>query len=210
MYRLIDLPITNAVLLLGESVVAEFQEPENSMFFGKLSLFAQTFFDLRVLSQVPRGCFYPQPRTDAVLIELDPKSRKEIERNPADLIFAYLFRRAKKSGLVVNEMKQTLVEFGQASGYGTLSKSESHQRERANVRRKLKQMAGEYNSSRNPSVLSRHDRDRRNGGIVSQEQALHIIERMGIPEDILKKPFSRLANYEIRTLAASVRGFYSR
>ncbi len=102
MYKLIGLPISNAVLMLGDNVAREFQEPESSMGFGKLSLLGQTFFDSRVLAQVPREAFYPQPRTDAVLIEFDPKDKKEILANPANYVFAYLFRRANKFGLVIN------------------------------------------------------------------------------------------------------------
>ncbi len=209
MYKLIDLPISNAILMLGDNVAREFQEPESSMGFGKLSLLGQTFFDSRILTQVPRESFYPQPRTDAVMMEFDPKDRREIEANPANYVFAYLFRRAGKFGLVVNEMKQALVDASQRSGGSYLSKRESHRRDRSNVKRELRQMLGEYNSSGDVSVFSSHDRGR-NGAIVSQAQALDVIRKMGIPESVLGKPFFRLDNQDVRVLAASVREFYSR
>lgn len=209
MHKLIDLPISNAVLMLGDNVAREFQESEASMSFGKLSLLGQTFFDSRVLAQVPKGAFYPQPRTDAVVMEFNPKDRREIEANPADYVFAYLFRRAVKFGLVVNEMKQALVDASQRGGGSDLSKRESHRRDRSNVKRELRQMLGEYNGSRDVSALSNHDRGR-GGAIVSQAQALDVIRKMGIPESVLGKPFFRLDNQDIRVLAASVREFYSR
>ncbi len=209
MYKLIDLPISSAVLMLGDNVAREFQESEASMGFGKLSLLGQTFFDSRVLAQVSREAFYPQPRTDAIVMEFDPKDRREIEANPADYIFAYLFRRTGRFGLVVNEMKQALVDASQRGGGGDLSKRESHRRDRSNVKRELRQMLGEYNGSRDVSTLSKHDRSR-GGTIVSQAQALDVIRKMGIPESVLGKPFFRLDNQDVRVLAASVREFYSR
>ena len=209
MHRLIDLPISNAVLMLGDNVAREFQESEASMSFGKLSLLGQTFFDSRVLAQVPREAFYPQPRTDAIVMEFDPKKRREIEVNPADYVFASLFRRAGKYGLVVNDMKQALVEASQR-GSSDLSKRESHRRDRSNVKRGLKQMLGEYNGSRDISVFQNHNKGSRCGTIVSQSQALDVIGRIGIPERVLSKPFFRLDNQDVRDLTAAVRGFYSR
>ncbi len=209
MHKLIDLPISSAVLMLGDNVAREFQESETSMNFGKLSLLGQTFFDSRVLAQVPKEAFYPQPRTDAVVIEFTPKDRREIEANPADYIFAYLFRKAGKFSLVINDMKQALVDASQRGGGGDLSKRESHRRDRSNVKRELRQMLGEYNCSRDISVFSNHGRGR-GGAIVSQAQALDVIRKMGIPESVLGKPFFRLDNQDIRVLALSVREFYSR
>jgi 16S rRNA (adenine1518-N6/adenine1519-N6)-dimethyltransferase len=206
MYKLIDLPITNAVLMLGDNVAREFQESETSMGFGKLSLLGQTFFDSRVLAQVPREAFFPQPRTDAVIMEFDPKDKREIQANLSDYVFAYLFRRAGKYGLVVNDMKQALIEVSQRGGSSDLSKRESHRRDRSNAKRELRQLLGEYNGSRDISVFN----NSRGGAVVSQSQALDVIGRMGVPESILGKPFFRLDNQDVRELAIAVRGFYSR
>ncbi len=209
MYRLIDLPIANAVLMLGNNVAREFQESETNMGFGKLSLLGQTFFDSRVLAHVPREAFYPQPRTDAVIMEFDPKDKREVQASPADYVFTYLFRKAGKYGLVVNDMKQALIEASQRGGSSDLSKRESHRRDRSNAKRELRQLLGEYNGSRDISVFSNGNRGR-GGAIVSQSQALDIIGKMGIPESVLGKPFFRLDNQDIRNLAAAVRGYYSR
>jgi 16S rRNA (adenine1518-N6/adenine1519-N6)-dimethyltransferase len=207
MHKLIDLPITNAILMLGNNVAREFQESEASLSFGKLSLLVQTFFDYRVLSQVPKTAFYPQPRTNAVIIEFNPKDRREIESNPADYLFAYLFRRARKFGLVINDIKQALVEMSQKSVKIDLSKRESHRRDRSNVKRELRQMLVEYNNSRDASIF----RNQYIGGtIISQSQAIEVINKMGIPKTVLNKPFFKLNNQDIRNLVAAIRRFYMR
>ncbi len=209
MYKLIDLPIINAVLILGDNVAREFQESETSMGFGKLSLLGQTFFDSRVLAHVPRDAFYPQPRTDAVIMEFDPKDKRKIQSNPADYLFAYLFRRAEKYGLVVNDMKQALIEASQRGGGSNLSKRGLHRRDRSNAKRELRQLLGEYKGSRDVLVFISYDRGRR-GAIISQAQALDVIRKMGIPESVLEKPFFKLDNQDVRELAVAVRKFYSR
>lgn len=209
MYKLIDLPIANVVLMLGDNVAREFQESESSLGFGKLSLLGQTFFDFRVLAQVPREAFYLQPRTDAVIMEFNPKDKREIQANPADYVFAYLFRRAGKYGLVVNDMKQALVEASQKRGVGDLPKKESHRRDRSNIKRELRQMLKEYNGSRDASVFSNHDRGR-DEPIISQAQALDVIRRIDIPESVLDKPFFRLDNQDVRNLTVAIRNYYSR
>lgn len=209
MHKLIDLPITNAILMLGDNVSRELQKSEAGMGFGKLSLLCQTFFDSRVLAQVQRKAFYPQPRTDAVVMELDPKNEREIEANPADYVFAYLFRRARKYSLVINDMKQALVEASQSGSGSDLSKRESHRRDRSNTKRDLRQMLDEYNSSRDISVFQNHNKGR-GRVIISQSQALDVIGKMGIPERVLGKPFFRLDNQDVRDFAAAVRKFYTK
>jgi 16S rRNA (adenine1518-N6/adenine1519-N6)-dimethyltransferase len=209
MYKLIDLPIANAVLMLGDNVAREFQEQETDMGFGKLSLLCQTFFESRILARVPKEAFNPRSRTNAVIIELVPREKREIQANPADYVFAYLFRRAGEHGLVVNDMKQAIIDINQRGGRGDLSKRESHRRERSNVRRELRQLLREYNGSRDISVFGSSERSR-GGTIVSQTQALDVIRNMGIPESVLKKPFFRLDNQDIRELTVAVRNFYSR
>jgi len=106
-------------------------------------------------------------------------------------------------------MKQALIDASQRGGGGNLSKRESHRRDRSNIKKELRQMISEYNGSRDVSTLSNYDRGR-GGTIVSQAQALDIVRKMGIPENVLGKPFFRLDNQDIRVLTALVREFYSR
>lgn len=207
MYKLIDLPITNAVVMVGDNVAREFQESENSLGFGKMSLLSQTFFNTRVLGHFSRESFYPQPRTDATLLEFIPRDKRELEADSANYVFAYLFRNAEDCSLVRNDMKQALVQASQRADNGTLSKKETHRRNRARVNRQLKQLTKGYNASGDMSVFE--DMYRKNGNIIiSQSQALRVIEDMGIPERVLSRPFFSLDNQDIRNLTKSVRNYY--
>ncbi len=197
--KTIGLGVSEITLLLGDKVAEEITESPDSLGFGKLSLLAQTFYDTSTIASVPRDAFYPQPRTGTSIVAFYPKSKREINSSRSNAIFARLFKNASKSGLVINEIKQALVE--QGSGHGTLDKHESHQRDRAEVRRALRDMRefGDY---------GRGNGDRRDGLILSQSHALDMISRMGIPDSTLRKPFSRYDNQEIREIALAVRKYF--
>jgi hypothetical protein len=106
-------------------------------------------------------------------------------------------------------MKQALVEVSQKGGSNNLSKRESHQRERSNVKRQFKQMLTAYSNSGDESVFSGTGRYK-DGNVMSQAHALTIIKKMGIPDRVLNKPFFGLDNQDIRDLATAVRRFYRR
>ncbi len=198
LYKLVDLQIDDALLLLGDNAAREFEENENSLSFGKMSLVAQTFFQTNTVMNIDRSDFYPQPRTDACLVKFDPKTKREIGSNPSDFIFAELIRRQAKNGLVINDIKQAIVDFNTSSVGTSRTKQEFHQNERSSVKRELKRMLFDYS----------REEDNRRAKASSQSQAIRIIEKMGIPNTALEKPFSRLDNQDIRELAKGVRQYY--
>ncbi|MBI2195476.1 MAG: methyltransferase domain-containing protein [Candidatus Levybacteria bacterium] len=206
--RLIDLPISNAVLIVGDNIASELQAPEGSPDFGKMSLLAQTFFDVHELTTIPRDSFYPPPRTEASMIVLEPKGKKEIEANPAVYTFASLFRRAGKYGLVKNDVKQAIVEVEQNAGTMTLSKQERHQKIRSGVNRELREIMQEYSRGGRVIVASENSDEPHRNKVLSQSQAIQVMNRMGIPESVLEKPFSRLDNNEVQKLTLAVRNYY--
>lgn len=198
--KLVDLSIESAVLLLGDSAAQEIAESEDSPHYGRLSLIVETFFNARQLSRVPKTSFYPQPRTDAILVELTPKKREEIQANPANFVFAYLIRRVNKYGLVINEIKQALVDASRLSSKGSFSKKEANRRDRSETKRQLRYMVL-HNGGLEKDNFSKENR----GRIISQADALEKIARMGISSSILQKPFFALNNQEIQELVRLVK-----
>ncbi len=198
--QLTSLPIEGATLILGDEVTHEVQQTPDSLNFGKLSLLAQTFFDINIAASIPRQAFFPQPRTDANIVNFHTKSKKEISRSRSNAIFARLFRTARKNSPIINEIKQAVVDFG--TGGTTLGKQEFHQKNRSTVRRELKAMlqTGDYTGN------SQHSK--RDGVVLSQSHALDLIGRMGLPEDLLRRPFSTLDNQDIRQLTTAVRAHF--
>lgn len=206
--KLIDMPISSAVLIVGENTARELQEPEDSLAFGKMSLLGQTFFDIRELARIPKDSFYPPPRTEASMIVLNPKGKEEIQGNSAAYIFASLFRKTGKHGLVKNDIKQAIVEAEERGGSRTLSKQEYHRKKRSNVKKELRQLLSDYRED-GKLVVSENAVDGAYRNLaLSQSQALGVIGKMGISQDILEKPFFRLDNRDIRELTTAVRNYY--
>lgn len=207
--KLIDLPIVNAVLIVGDNTTRELQEPEESLAFGKMSLLGQTFFDIRELIKIPKDSFYPPPRTEASMIVVEPKRKGEIEGNSATYIFASLFRKSSKYGLTKNDIKEAIVEINQHAKHRTLSKQERHRTNRSSVKRELRHVAYDYNVGIMQSAPETIE-TAYNNLVLSQSQAVDIIKKMGIPEAILNKPFCKLNNSEIRELAMAIRNYYGK
>jgi len=203
LYKLIDLPIENAILMMGVETARRLQLDIDDLEFGKMALLCQTFFDIRVIGQVPKKSFYPVPGTDAAILEFRPKTREEVAVNSANYVLAQLFRTERGHGLVVKEINQALVNVaeGQVGAPGSLKK-EFKRKRRAAVRRELKMMRVVYENTGDVGVFENFGDGR--VSVLSQDHALKKIGMIGIPESILMTPFSRLNNQEIRLLVECV------
>jgi len=75
--RLLSLtpPLSRAVLMLQREVGDRLLAAPGSKTYGRLTLFAQLRAEVRRVREVSRGCFYPQPQVDSVLLEIVPRTR---------------------------------------------------------------------------------------------------------------------------------------
>lgn len=198
LHMIAPLPIESTTLVVGQRLVNEIQaqNPE-SVDFGKLTLLAQTFFDIEVLAEISKQSFYPAPRTESAIIKLTPKDIAEARNDKKGFILRRLFTTARRNPLVKNCIKEALIEYAEVSQMRTLSKKEHHTRIRTQVRTNLREMASDYNQY---GSLSGGE-ENTNIGIMTQNQARAIIERAMIPDGILGKPFEQLSNGELRVLS---------
>lgn len=205
LHKIAGLPIESATLVVGDRLAFAMQaSSEASPDFGQLALLAQTFFDIDVLSRVEKQKSFPVPRTDSAIVRLIPKDEHEFKSNKRDFLFRRLFLTAKRSPLVKNCLKEVLIEFERVKQMGTLSKKEHNHRLRSSARVELKRLVEEYNHSRGisptPQEPSRVELKQ-----LTQNQAREVIEKMGIPDSILDKPFQQLNNSELEILSKALR-----
>lgn len=203
--RLIDLPILNAVLILGEKAAEELTASAESAAYGRMSLLAQTFFTVTREATIPKQGFYPVPRTDAAIVTLTPKHLSDITANKASAIFAQIFRDSPKHSPVINSIKDAIMTLNNVDTSKLEKKQHYHQRNRAAMRRQLRELVDNYNTT---GEYATEDTGRRKS-VFSQEQAFAIISEMGIPEDLLKKPFTALYNSQLRELARAITSYYA-
>lgn len=205
LHKIAGLPIENATLVVGDRLAFAIQAAsETSPDFGQLTLLVQTFFDIDVLSTVEKQKSFPAPRTDTAIIRLTPKEEHEFRSNKRDFLFRRLFLTAQKSPLVKNCLKEGLIEFERVKQMGTLSKKEHNHRLRSSARAELKRLVEEYNhSGGTPSTSQKSAGEELKQ--LTQNQAREVIEKMGIPESILSKPFEQLNNNELEVLSKALR-----
>lgn len=205
LHKIAGLLIEDATLVVGEHLAFAIQATsETSPDFGQLTLLAQTFFDIDLLSKIEKQKFFPVPRTDAAIIRLTPKEEHEFRSSRRDFILRRLFSTAKRSPLVKNCLKESLIEFERVKQMGTLSKKEHNHRLRSSARAELKRLVEEYNYSKGtPSAP--HGPSGVELKQLTQNQARTVIEKMRIPESILNKPFEQLNNNELEILSKALR-----
>lgn len=83
--------------------------------------------------QLGRDLFYPQPRTDAAIVVLDPREKREFECNPGQAILRNLFLTERRNPTVIKVIKDSKRGEGDHS---LMSKPESHRYARRQSRYK--------------------------------------------------------------------------
>ncbi len=199
-WLLADSEILNAVLMIGDNAAGLLLAEETDGIYGRMSFIAQTFFVIEHLLTVSKDSFYPCPRTDSAIVRMTPKEESQISASASNFIFARLVKTATHSQLVENVIKEAIVARSEIAGRGTLDKQESHQRDRAVVRRQTKGWVQQWNTY--GDIAQSEDRER---GAIDQSRALQIIANMRLGQDILERSFMSLDNPGIRELVAGVR-----
>lgn len=205
LHKIAGLPIESATLAVGKRLAYAIQAPnEESAAFGRLTLLAQTFFETDIIAEIEKKKFFPIPRTDSTIIKLIPKEEHEFRSSKRDFLLRRLFVIGKRSPLVKNALKEGLIEFAQVSEMGTLSKREHNHRVRKAVKTDLKRMTRGYNHSGSKRLETQKSREIEEK-LLTQNQARARIEKMGIPDSILDKPFQQLDNNELGILSKALR-----
>ena len=193
-------PLASVVLVVGDKLAAEIQAREKNSYFGRLSLLAEAFFEVIKLRDIPKSDFYPVPRTDASLIELTPLESSEVSGSRRRYILRKLFLTERKSPLVKNVLKETLIVWERVRHSANLSKEGTNRRDRRNVRANLRQLT----NPRGGEAISSAEDGRRRPVALTQNEARSLIVQMGLPEPLLSKPFSQLNNQELVLLSKAL------
>jgi len=189
--KLVDLPIDEAVLILGDQMANRIENDNpDSLEFGRTGALAQTFFDTSVQRRLGKSSFEPAPSTDSAIVVLTPKSEDEIRANPKTSILARLFRTEDKHSPTGKVLKEAIEKIG--TGGKQRGKEERNKYNRRQSRQELRDALRHGNFDR--------------GQIQYQVESVGARElrKLGVPESILTKPFSNLDNQELRVLVSAL------
>jgi len=184
--------VERITLLVGDNLAtAMTMKNPNDDRFTRLS-FISSIFDVNRVVHIPRTAFWPVPRTDADAISMSLKEYPDDGK-------MFAFQLTKKIVLSQSEnltLVKVLNSFSASGESGKqLGKDMSHKYDRRQVRSELKRAVSDLN--RMP--VSRREMD---GKLLTRMNSL--VSRIGLPEEILSKPFGRLNNEEVRQLALAI------
>ncbi|MCX6767613.1 MAG: 16S rRNA (adenine(1518)-N(6)/adenine(1519)-N(6))-dimethyltransferase RsmA [Candidatus Micrarchaeota archaeon] len=91
LFKILDSGVSEAVLLLQKEFAQRLTAYPGSDDWSRLSVMAQNAADIRIIDEVPKECFTPQPRVDSLVVHLKAKPKNQrLELDPA--IIAALFQ----------------------------------------------------------------------------------------------------------------------
>ena len=89
---------TKAIIMIQKEVAEKWVAKVGEKLYMAQSLFCQYHFEAKILFEVPKTCFYPQPKIDSAVIELVPKQSSlsaDAERNLFKVIKSGFWGRRK-------------------------------------------------------------------------------------------------------------------
>ena len=187
--QIIDLPITDAVLILGKQVVDRMQiEDPNDEDFSRTGLIVQTFFEYSILMRLPSSYFYPEPGTDSAMVVLTPRNKAEYKTNKKLSILRHLFLTESKHSPIGKMIKAA---YGRVDDDVIRDKKERNRYDRRQTRQELKHVM--Y------GVVSSSDDE-----LPEYDDASRLFDRIDLSEDILNQPFSALDNQDLKDLVKAL------
>ena len=108
--RIFPLTIKGATFVVGSRLIREILSSPELPNFGKLTQLINTFYDWRVLRELPRESFEPQPPTPAAIIRLTLKP-KAIFREKYYYLIRRLFLSSQRGAKVKNVLKEGFIKY---------------------------------------------------------------------------------------------------
>jgi|GEM_PF-4996934 len=178
--------LDDITLMVGDSLAGALcaTNPRDSR-YTRLSFIA-SIFDVSRVSHVPRKSCWPVPRTDSDIVSLVPKE------SPKDgSMLAHQLRRR-----IVLSQPQNLTLIKVINGFSTNQEDGKNVDKKASNRHDRQQTREELRWYTMPMIRKDVPSDR--------VKMSRLSDRLGLPSEILSKPFSRLNNQEVRRLAEAI------
>lgn len=193
---LTTLPVSSVILMVGDNFGKTIQtDNPHSDWYTKSSLTANAFYSVENILEIPPKAFYPVPSTRSHLMRLTAFEGEDI--NPWNRIFRQLVQN-ERSKPVRSVLETAFSNSNESSSQR--SKKERNRFDRRETNRELAKIARSGTYILNEEMQNPH----------SRVLYSNIGNRLGLPDPILDSQFGSLNNEEIRTLAISVRNYFSR
>jgi 16S rRNA (adenine1518-N6/adenine1519-N6)-dimethyltransferase len=169
--------------------------------YSKLSFIAGVF-DVKVERVVPSTSFWPQPRTESAVVKMTPREMADGESQTAFGLKRAIVESSGKNLTLAKVINNFNFGAGLDSGK-FLDKSNSHKYDRRQTHRDLRALTDDLNDM----PQSRKDREKVQALIASRNKSVTrgLADRLGLPAQMLSKPFSGLNSEEVKQLAQALK-----
>ncbi len=206
--RLPYLDFDEVVLMLGRKAIEEISSKPSTLRYGRLSLIAQTYYEIEHIRSVPKEAFYPIPPTDAGIVRFRRREQSELRNNPLANILSRMI--TSPNGTIGGAVTSAMVDANAKST--STSGRHRHKSIRADTRAQLRAMRQQYRSgSYNPIETGMQQQPvagRHRNAILSQGDAENVLNRYGVGSAILSKPFHALNNQDLQKLVTALTALY--
>lgn len=87
----------NLVLMMQKEVGERLTAKPNSKDYGYITVLLNYFYNIELLFNVNKNCFYPVPKVDSVVVKFTPKDKKQIDINKFDRFIKNAFQFKRKN-----------------------------------------------------------------------------------------------------------------
>lgn len=93
-----------ALLSVPEKFYRRISSEQGDKYYSLLTLKTKSFFKISLKFRIPKEDFYPEPKTESVVVLIEPLSRKDYEKDHAKYVTREIFLQGKK------KLKNSLIE----------------------------------------------------------------------------------------------------
>jgi 16S rRNA A1518/A1519 N6-dimethyltransferase RsmA/KsgA/DIM1 with predicted DNA glycosylase/AP lyase activity len=204
MFKLAQLNFESAVLLIGERLANTItaQDP-TKLFWSRMSLISNAYFNVERLEEVPRTSFDPQPRADGSLVRI---TRNDLEPGwmTNGLVRSYraLIEANETNSTAAKALKTIFIdEHGQVQASANKDKGiGSHGTQRRIVKLALKDYTYEYNNG----SVAKQEESKQDIGTPKVPMSVYSIIRPVVDERLLSKPLGGIDNQGLKRICSAI------
>lgn len=195
--KVAPLRLASVTLVVGRRYADSIAASVNSGEFGRLSILTATFFDVETQATIQRDGFFPVPRTDSTIIQLNPREAREVGASRRDAIFRHLFLTSRRNSTLRKGLKEGLDVFEQSRDGVGLFKKGRNRKSRFNTKLRLKEVLRQMNTG---NIGNEDESGNSDSASSVSSRNRDAIARLNIPDITLDRPFALLNNSELRRL----------
>jgi 16S rRNA A1518/A1519 N6-dimethyltransferase RsmA/KsgA/DIM1 with predicted DNA glycosylase/AP lyase activity len=197
MFKLTEINFGTSTLLVGKKFAHLISSGPDSPNFTRMSLLANAYFNVKLITEVPKSDFEPMPRANGHIIMLTPKTPKQI--GATEQAFRSIVEASRNNTTIAHALKSVNLGNNKATNKQSLGKKSLSHHKRHLSTQLCKNLAQQYNTNDNftPTNVDKFKK-------VTETNSLNLLIKAGIDQTILSKPLTGISNHDLRKICQTI------